>query len=821
MDNNSELVDVNEGAKYFKKLCGKRKHNLNKGAVSFNQFIKQGKCEASKNKMSITKDTLRLALKLTSSFKATGKDATPGFLYKTVPAMGEFLIETLWESLQSSTIPYKSFCYSNTILIPKTPNASKPEDTRPISLLNHAYKVLMKAYAIVIDQITLGTVFRPKEQCANRSKISGCALANLIDGKLTETSPKVAWVDFQKCFDSVLSVRSKAVIKALGLPKEQELLLLKITKSWYVQVSIGKKKARAFKQHNGLLQGCSLSPLLYICVAGYISFMLNKKCKKIQINNYTNPKENLEYNHIMYMDDAKLLFSNDADLKVGINTLRKAAYTIGLSINIKKSNTLNTKDAIFQPLDKNSTYKYLGIEQREGSDFLKTINKIKTKLTDNINQLYNLEIGEDNRISSIRMLVEPTFRYIGENITILSEKEIGTIIKLLNDIDKEFKKLITSKDGWQTSLTKERFYRWRKCEGKGMPNCTLSFTIGIMSQISMCYKDDKFLQILKNNHIHKPSNPIITLATSLLKVLNIASEIALYNEGINITFYQDNQTSKITLQNSKEMSSWIVNKYQSYLEEGINSKFWGTKRKEYSENLFMPLTSRAYMNLNSKPMVEKTVMAMQENQCYLPNFQSKLHDKITPCRFGCGVEENLTHILQTCEFMKKRTINERHTKICKIIETNLKKENKGDLYVEKSFEFKNVKLHHRRPDMVWYNDSIGYIIEIGVSLPGNMERMYKIKEIKYSMNSMAQVDDKNVDSITQDKNLQRELERTMKIEMTTIPLIFSSTGEVLNKTWTNLKLLFGKKASVICKACQRSAMISSFYILKEHLARKG
>lgn len=108
----------------------------------------------------------------------------------------------------------------------------------------------------------------------------------------------------------------------------------------------------------GILQGDSLSPLLFVLCIDPLSRQLNGKHQKVII-----PTESGTHvtNHLLFIDDLKLMAENDEVLKNMMEETKEFFKTIGLEMNKEKSAT-NTKacaeDAMF--LEGIQSYKYLG-----------------------------------------------------------------------------------------------------------------------------------------------------------------------------------------------------------------------------------------------------------------------------------------------------------------------------------------------------------------------------------------------------------------------------------------------------------------------------
>ena len=114
---------------------------------------------------------------------------------------------------------------------------------------------------------------------------------------------------------------------------------------------------------NGILQGDSLSPLLFILSINVLSKELNKEISKIRINNK-------EYkNHLFYMDDLKITTTTKEDMEKAHRIVMNTFEDIGFEVNTKKCGLLirgfrEIPEGMEEiPIVAEETpYKYLGLE---------------------------------------------------------------------------------------------------------------------------------------------------------------------------------------------------------------------------------------------------------------------------------------------------------------------------------------------------------------------------------------------------------------------------------------------------------------------------
>ncbi|TBU02145.1 putative reverse transcriptase, partial [Hamiltosporidium tvaerminnensis] len=113
------------------------------------------------------------------------------------------------------------------------------------------------------------------------------------------------------------------------------------------------------KIDRGILQGDSLSPLLFVLCMDPLSRKLNEKYTKVTVQ---TDAESHTTNHLLFIDDLKLLAKDSSTLSAMTGEAKEFLEVIGLDINKDKSATNDTcceDTATF--LEGVSVYKYLGI----------------------------------------------------------------------------------------------------------------------------------------------------------------------------------------------------------------------------------------------------------------------------------------------------------------------------------------------------------------------------------------------------------------------------------------------------------------------------
>ena len=224
---------------------------------------------------------------------------------------------------------------------------------------------------------------------------------------------------------------------------------------------MGKDYIMEKKIERGILQGDSLSPLLFVLCMDPLSRQLSGLYPKVSVK--TDKGYNTS-NHLLFIDDLKLLAEKDDVLVAMLEETKRFFKTIGLEMNKDKSATNTSscsEDA--QLLEGKESYKYLGITESSTSEVTpESLNKIRTEILKRTRELCKTRLNAKN-----------LFKAINEHAISLINYHIG-VLKLGPDdfamIDQLIRQtLVDSKIHMQPGC-KERLYLPRDQMGRGLQN---------------------------------------------------------------------------------------------------------------------------------------------------------------------------------------------------------------------------------------------------------------------------------------------------------------------------------------------------------------
>ena len=116
-------------------------------------------------------------------------------------------------------------------------------------------------------------------------------------------------------------------------------------KTWRVELTAGERSIAEIKIQRSIFQGDALSPLLFIIAMMPLNHIL-RKCTV----GYKLSRSQEKINHLMYMDDIKLLAKNEKELETLIHAVRIYGQDIGMEFGIEKCAMLVMKSGKRQNL---------------------------------------------------------------------------------------------------------------------------------------------------------------------------------------------------------------------------------------------------------------------------------------------------------------------------------------------------------------------------------------------------------------------------------------------------------------------------------------
>ena len=229
---------------------------------------------------------------------------------------------------------------------------------------------------------------------------------------------------------------------------------------WNLDIRSGKETILEKKIGRGILQGDSLSPLLFVLCMDPLSRKLNGLYPKVSVKTETGIHIS---NHLLFIDDLKL-FSSDQNVLVDMLAEVKTFFnTVGLEMNREKSATnCEACENEAELLDGTKSYKYLGIIENSASEVnnKQSIEKIKAEI-----------IKRTERLCKTKLNAKNLFKAINEHAISVINYHIGVLKLEANDffeLDNAIRQVLIMNKVHQQPSCKERLYLPREMLGRGL-----------------------------------------------------------------------------------------------------------------------------------------------------------------------------------------------------------------------------------------------------------------------------------------------------------------------------------------------------------------
>jgi len=284
----------------------------------------------------ITMEKLSYAIKL-GKHKAPGRDGIClGFYKKTWGTTKQDLLDIMNDMYREGQLPDQQI-YGIVVCIPKQATPTRPEDYRPLTLLNTDYKFLTKITANRLRP-WLADILHRTQHCGIPGNTVFEALATIRDAvayaEVTGARLCLLSIDFKEAFDKISHEYLFAILREHGF---SEHFLRRIRNVLVCDKAISSVQKNGFRSKpipikSSVRQGCLLSMLLYaICLNPLLS-TLDKHPTGLRIG-----RDGARTSVIAYADDVTIFVTSPSDITKIQDTLYCYEGTTGAKVNIRKS----------------------------------------------------------------------------------------------------------------------------------------------------------------------------------------------------------------------------------------------------------------------------------------------------------------------------------------------------------------------------------------------------------------------------------------------------------------------------------------------------
>lgn len=284
---------------------------------------------------------------VTKTIFAMPLDKSPGpdgfsveFIRSSWSIVGPDIIGAVREFFRNGRL-LKDFNNTALVLIPKTSEACKLGDFRPISCCNLMYKIISKIIANRLKPI-LKDCISPNQAAFLKGRSLGenvLLSSELIRNYNKANCPRSSMikVDIRKAFDSVNWDFLLKVLEAQEFPPLFRSWIKECVCSTRFSIAINGELAGFFEGKKGLRQGDSISPYLFLLVMEALSKLLEQAADRDQLRLHPMCSEP-RLTHLLFADDLLVFSDGSRHSLSGITSVMKEFKKMsGLEMNPSKS----------------------------------------------------------------------------------------------------------------------------------------------------------------------------------------------------------------------------------------------------------------------------------------------------------------------------------------------------------------------------------------------------------------------------------------------------------------------------------------------------
>ena len=304
-------------------------------------------------------------------------------------------------------------------LIPKSKEADRVEDFRPIACCNVIYKVISKIIDIRLAP-TLSNIVDPAQSAfiQNRSMIENIFLLQelLRQYGRKRASPRcILNVDLRKAFDSIEWDFLCEMLSALHFPPRFIGWIMECISTTTYSVSYNGSMHGFFKGKRGLRQGDPLSPYLFVLCIEYLSRGLGQLKENPDFN--FHPKcGGLKITHLAFADDLVLFSRGDPkSVSLLMDILNHFGACSGLKVSFSKSSffpagissrDLESIKEITGFLQGTFPFKYLGIPMTVSRLTISQFSPLIDKISGYINAWAGVNLSYAGRVELVKSVLQ-------------------------------------------------------------------------------------------------------------------------------------------------------------------------------------------------------------------------------------------------------------------------------------------------------------------------------------------------------------------------------------------------------------------------------
>ena len=815
------------------------------------EIIQQNSDKPEMDMFEIDQDDITFKLKTFANFKKPGVDKIPNFWLKQLSCFHSYYVTIFNQILNENTETPIWFTTGKTSLLPKTTETTNPRKYRPICCLPTSYKLLTGIISDKIYEHLDNNQMLEEEQKGCRRRRQGTKHQLLINNCVLEDCKRrarnlsMAWIDYQKAYDSVPHSWISRCLDLYKINPKVTEFLKNVMQRWTMDMTLRHSKGEInlpnVKVRRGIFQGDSLSPLIFCIAVDPLSKLIKKEKIGYSLSKSRKKEDKTQdqLSHLLYMDDLKLYAEDEKGLDILLGIVHTFSTDIGMDFGldkcaicvIKKGKNIKSPDKeisegkFIHDLEDDSTYKYLGIEENSKIEHKTLRIKAKKEYIKRLKKICRSQLSPKNKITAINQMATPVLAY-GFGIIDWPQNEIDSL-------DVKTRKILTMHKIIYRNQCMDRLYIPRREGGMGL------FEINDIYRKSITNLDyyiqnthEKHIQLVKRQHQEDLSeNKSITKLAEIFRKKHLQQEQHTFGEHILGPDYvlqpsqeQPNQTQE-TAQNREE-TTHTKHPYMFY-EKANKKKRWKTSKRA---GYFFEESQKSYIDkkgsfqwLQNGELTydeERLILAAQDQGLMTNGFKKMCGiSQSDKCRFCHTATETSSHLLSGCQtLLADGHYTKRHNKVCSYIHWTICQAN----------NIQTKKVWEHQPEMITTNEDITIFYDKPIPTGRYIENS-AIKPdivIKDDKNRSALIIDVSVpndfginraerEKVTKYQDLKNALREEWELDnIQIIPIIIGATGLIKDNLQQYLDAIPGKPSKY---QCQVAAIRGTVSLLKRCL----
>jgi len=247
----------------------------------------------------------------------------------------------------------------------------------------------------------------------------------------SKTEVCITFIDITNAYPSLKLSKMLEIMEKYHVPADLISYIKMFYDNFEYYLKAGTAYTKPIKWKDGLIQGCPLSPILFVLVLNYILKHLNNKYKETSGFSVKNGKVLFT----AYVDDLCLITKDAKTNELVLRDLEKILLTFGFSINKTKSGIMHinpTEKVTTTDIKQIANYKYLGETlSSDGTIFI----SYGILLRDLMSSLQMIDNSKDTAVLKMERFNEFILPHVQRKVMVLydlTKEQQDNIISLIN-----------------------------------------------------------------------------------------------------------------------------------------------------------------------------------------------------------------------------------------------------------------------------------------------------------------------------------------------------------------------------------------------------